>query len=413
MAIQQRPVQPLTRMSDEQYKYDVFISYRWVEPDKKWVRTQLKPALENAGLNVLLDQDDFVPGRNPLSEITRATTQSRRGLCVITPDYVKNPRRMAYVESLALSNYDPLGATSRLIPFIIRKAKLPPHLDLVAVDWTDPAYRQREWTRLLKLLGAKIPNAPLPGPVPPPPWIRIPSIVWMVLPALVLVALGGIGYKAWTRPKTVMIAGHIYYKESAEDTGHIPVEGVVVFLSTMPDLQSNATGPDGSFTLRSVPASAFIDLTARYGTQDFKMGYSQDGNYYVIPRDNQLIRQFITSQWIEDTKEDCLPDNNAEPALFKVYKNNIQFPAEAGNRNVTLRIELLDSPFTTIQSANIRFTPKDSYRNDSPPGEDRSKSHTWLFDLSKSGLKTQVIVCLGSDDRNTVVTSANLRTYFQ
>ncbi len=43
-------------MSDDtNYRYDVFISYRWIPPDQSWVQDHLEPALTNAGLEVFLD----------------------------------------------------------------------------------------------------------------------------------------------------------------------------------------------------------------------------------------------------------------------------------------------------------------------------------------------------------------------
>ena len=76
--------------------HDVFISYRWVDPDQRWVREQLAPALRNAGLAVLLDVDDFVPGRDLILEMTRAGHESRRVLCVLSPDYFDGNRMVAF-----------------------------------------------------------------------------------------------------------------------------------------------------------------------------------------------------------------------------------------------------------------------------------------------------------------------------
>jgi hypothetical protein len=42
-------------------RYDVFVSYRWTEPDQSWVRNHLVPSLKRAGLRVCLDVEDFVP----------------------------------------------------------------------------------------------------------------------------------------------------------------------------------------------------------------------------------------------------------------------------------------------------------------------------------------------------------------
>jgi ATP/maltotriose-dependent transcriptional regulator MalT/DNA-binding SARP family transcriptional activator len=150
-------------MSDEvTYQYDVFVSYRWVEPDQSWVRQQLVPALEKAGLNVLLDVDDFVPGRDLILEMERAASSSTRAICVISPEYFEG-KRMAQFENLMLQRSDPSGAESRLIPLILRPTNLPERLrGLIAVDWTNPANHRREWKKLLRVLNAKNINSPAP-----------------------------------------------------------------------------------------------------------------------------------------------------------------------------------------------------------------------------------------------------------
>ena len=88
--------------------HDVFISYRWVDPDQTWVREQLAPALRNAGLEVLLDVDDFVPGPDIILEMTRAGHESRCVLCVLSPDYFDGNRMVAF-ESLMARRHDPAG----------------------------------------------------------------------------------------------------------------------------------------------------------------------------------------------------------------------------------------------------------------------------------------------------------------
>ena len=112
-------------MSDSvTYPYDVFVSYRWVEPDQTWVRSSLVPALRAAGLKVLLDVEDFVPGRDLILEMSRAGRESRHAICVISPDYFEG-NRMAGFESLAIRRSDPTGTESRLIPFILRRRSFP------------------------------------------------------------------------------------------------------------------------------------------------------------------------------------------------------------------------------------------------------------------------------------------------
>lgn len=143
--------------------YDVFISYRWVEPDQTWVRDQLFPALKNAGLAVLLDVEDFVPGRDLMLEMTRAGTESRRALCVLSPQYF-NGNRMVGFESLMARRSDPFGTESRLIPLLLRPTDLPEWLrGLIPIDWTDPRHYSREWQKLLKALDATR-DSIAPGP---------------------------------------------------------------------------------------------------------------------------------------------------------------------------------------------------------------------------------------------------------
>jgi hypothetical protein len=144
--------------------YDVFISYRWVSPDQEWVRDELFPALQAAGLRPLLDVEDFVPGRDLILEMTRAGQSSRRALCVITPAYFDGNRMVGF-EALIARRTDPSGLDSRLIPLLLRNAQLPEWIrGLVPVDWTNARTQAREWRKLLKVLGA--PNIDTPPPRP-------------------------------------------------------------------------------------------------------------------------------------------------------------------------------------------------------------------------------------------------------
>lgn len=144
------------------YPYDVFISYRWVTPDQEWVRENLYPALVRAGLKVCLDVEDFIPGRDLILEMERAGKESQHAICVISPDYFSGNRMVGF-ESLMLRRADPSGKNSRLIPLILRPAKLPERIrGLIAIDWTNPTFRLREWRKLLKVLKAKNLEVPTP-----------------------------------------------------------------------------------------------------------------------------------------------------------------------------------------------------------------------------------------------------------
>jgi WD40 repeat protein len=146
--------------------YNVFISYRWIEPYQSWVTEQLVPALKKAGLSVCVDVEDFVPGRDLMLEMTRAESESQRLLCIIIPQYFDH-NRMVWFESLMARRLDPAGSESRLIPFILLETKLPEWMrGLIPIVWTHAKTHAREWRKLLKTLGAPKPDEPIPEPLP-------------------------------------------------------------------------------------------------------------------------------------------------------------------------------------------------------------------------------------------------------
>jgi hypothetical protein len=147
------------------FEYDVFVSYRWVEPDLSWVRNELVPALHSAGLKVCLDVEDFVPGRDLILEMSRAGNESRRAICVLSPDYFEG-ERMVNFESLMARRRNPSGVGSQLIPLILRSCTVPEWLrGLIPIDWTIPNNNRREWQKLLKVLDAPKIDAKSPGNV--------------------------------------------------------------------------------------------------------------------------------------------------------------------------------------------------------------------------------------------------------
>src|SRR5262249_37493496 len=156
----------VARMDKTDYTYDVFISYRWVDPDQAWVRDQLEPALRTAKLKTCLDVEDFVPGRDLILEMHRAGKESRHVLCILSPDYFEGDRMVGF-ESLMARRNDPSGTKSKLIPLIFRKVELPDWLrGLIPTDWTEPKNHSREWRKLLQVLAAPNQNAPEPSAIP-------------------------------------------------------------------------------------------------------------------------------------------------------------------------------------------------------------------------------------------------------
>lgn len=73
------------------FAYDVFLSYRNMEPDRAWVRKALFPRLNDAGLTVCIDFRDFRLGAPAVTEMERGVVQSRYTLAVLTPAYLTGP----------------------------------------------------------------------------------------------------------------------------------------------------------------------------------------------------------------------------------------------------------------------------------------------------------------------------------
>lgn len=79
-----------TTATDDRFCYDVFLSYRHVDPDKTWVRKTLYPRLKAEGLKVCLDVVDFRLGEPVINEMERAVAQSRYTTAVLTPAYLSS-----------------------------------------------------------------------------------------------------------------------------------------------------------------------------------------------------------------------------------------------------------------------------------------------------------------------------------
>jgi hypothetical protein len=97
---------------------------------------------------------------------------------------------------------------------------------------------------------------------------------------------------------------------------------------------------------------------------------------------------------------------------MKVFKIDVGFTFPSGKDEAYLTTELIDAPEIVIIAADVVDTPPDSYRDETREKEDTMKSRTWRFTLSKSGSRTHLIVCLGSDRRDVEIMSSKLKTYY-
>lgn len=83
------PILSTSKASHDDYKYDLFLSYRHIEPDQTWVRKNLVPALKEAGLNICFDGDYrcFRAGEPIILSMQNAVVNSRYTVAIFTPEY--------------------------------------------------------------------------------------------------------------------------------------------------------------------------------------------------------------------------------------------------------------------------------------------------------------------------------------
>jgi tetratricopeptide (TPR) repeat protein len=139
--------------SEDQFEYDVFISYRTNERD--WVRRELLPQLERYGLKVCIDYRDFRPGRPIVDELERAVTTSRKTLLILTAEY--SASGWTGLENQMLQALDAEQQQHRLIPLLKERCELPLRLRMLTyVNFVDPDDWDVAWRQLLIALGAKL-----------------------------------------------------------------------------------------------------------------------------------------------------------------------------------------------------------------------------------------------------------------
>src|SRR5688572_7542099 len=131
------------------YTHDVFISYSHV--DGQWVSGVLVAKLRDGGLNVLLDETDFIPGASSIENMTNAVKQSRRTLVVLTPEWVGSD--WTQFEALITTQLDPSGRDRRLIPIMRKPCKPPEWVGYRSyLDFADDARVEQQIARLIRAL---------------------------------------------------------------------------------------------------------------------------------------------------------------------------------------------------------------------------------------------------------------------
>jgi hypothetical protein len=132
-----------------EFAYDVFISYS--HHDQTWVRDELLPGLENAGLKVCTDYRDFRVGAPVVKEMERAVLSCRHTLLVLTPAYLESA--WTDFEALLIATLDPGNQKERLLPLLLKPCDLPLRIKYLGyADFTVPDDLASSWRRLLDAL---------------------------------------------------------------------------------------------------------------------------------------------------------------------------------------------------------------------------------------------------------------------
>ncbi len=133
------------------FKYDVFISYS--SKDKDWVRGELLPRIEQAGLKAFIDFRDFTPGAPSIKEMARGVLECRKTLLILSPEYIES--EWCELESIMSQTLSPANRDLRTIPLLKAKCDKPLYTGaLTHINFTDGADLNLAWKQLLTALGA-------------------------------------------------------------------------------------------------------------------------------------------------------------------------------------------------------------------------------------------------------------------
>lgn len=119
--------------TENNFPYDVFVSYRQREPDLSWTRTVLLPELEKNGLKVCIDFKCFRLGASLIKEMEKAVEQSRYTLAVLSPAYLQS--HFTELENL-LSEHLGLENSQRRLLAVMREP-CKPRLSMRSRLWLD------------------------------------------------------------------------------------------------------------------------------------------------------------------------------------------------------------------------------------------------------------------------------------
>jgi nucleoside phosphorylase len=135
--------------SDDDYQYDIFISYS--SKDRPWVKKTLLVYLEQQGLKVCIDYRDFTVGMSSVKNIEHSIISSRKTLLIMSPNYLDSG--WTEFEHTLLSTLDPSNQKLRMIPLMYQECKLSLMLSsFTYLNFYNPEDIEAEWRRLINAI---------------------------------------------------------------------------------------------------------------------------------------------------------------------------------------------------------------------------------------------------------------------
>lgn len=146
-------------VEENDFRYDVYISYVDKEPDATWVWDTLLPRLEQAGLDIAVSGDVEIPGVVRVINIEQGINQSKRTIVVLSEAYLAD--NMAEFENVLVQTMGIQEGSYRLLPVKfapIDQNRLPTRLSmLTTLDLVHPRRAEREFVRLVTALQGPLP----------------------------------------------------------------------------------------------------------------------------------------------------------------------------------------------------------------------------------------------------------------
>jgi hypothetical protein len=147
-------------IDENNFRYDVYISYVDEEPDATWVWDTLLPRLEQAGLRIAVSGDVETPGVARLINIEDGIDQSKRTIVVLSEAYLAD--NVTEFENVLVQTMGIQEGSYRLVPIKftpIDPNRLPTRLSMVTtLDLAHPRRAQREFDRLVQALQGPLPR---------------------------------------------------------------------------------------------------------------------------------------------------------------------------------------------------------------------------------------------------------------